>query len=76
MVEKFWSRNMTVLYPIPCYSEACYKGTVCSRCKKLTTFSGLQNSEWIRLKVVRTKEGASQFLAPYGAQWLSGRVLV
>ena len=27
MVQKFGSRNMTVLYPIPCYNEACYKGT-------------------------------------------------
>ena len=25
---KFGSRNMTVLYPIWCYKEACYKGTV------------------------------------------------
>ena len=28
MVQKFGSPNMTVLYPIPCYNEVCYIGTV------------------------------------------------
>ena len=27
MVEKFGSYNMNMLYPNPCYNDACYKGT-------------------------------------------------
>ena len=26
--KKFGSQNMAVLYPIPCYIEVCYNGTV------------------------------------------------